>query len=100
MREREQLSGRGSLPARVAEVHLRALSHLEVCGEKKGVHMLRHALCRSGYSKWMLQDDRTGFISHQTSLLQEVALQEVQSEARGRESESVPNRNKTKLFTV
>ena len=34
MREREQLSGRGSLPARVAEVHLLALSHLEVCGEK------------------------------------------------------------------
>ena len=82
MREREQLSGRGSLPARVAEVHLRALSHLEVCGEKKCGSMCCHALCRCGYSTWMLQDDRTGFISHQTSLLQEAALQEVQSEAK------------------
>ena len=77
MREREQLSGRGSLPARVAEVHLRALSHLEACGEKN-VGPCAAMLCvdvdAARQQDWVY--------SHQTSLLQEAALQEVQSEAK------------------
>ena len=71
-------------------------SHLEVC-EKNHGSMCYRALC--GYGTWMLQDDRTAFILQQTSLLHE----KCRVKARGRESESVPNRNKTKskfLFTV
>ena len=49
-------------------VHPYALSLLEACGENRG-SMCCHALCGCGYGTWMLQDDRTAFISQQTSLL-------------------------------
>ena len=82
MREREQLSGRGSLPARVAEVHLLALSHLEVCGEKNVgpcVAMLCvdldivHGCCKT---------TGLGLFYTKQVWCRRTALQEVQSEAK------------------
>ena len=44
------------------------VSLLEACGENRG-SMCCRALCGCGYGTWMLQEDRTAFISQQTSLL-------------------------------
>ena len=95
MREREQLSGRGSLPARVAEVHLLALSHLEVCGEKNVgpcVAMLCvdvdivHGCCKTtGLGLFHTKQVWCGRRPYKNCRVK----------PRGRESESVPNRNKT-----